>query len=142
MAKNRDVGAIAECGGAQAPVSIRLDRARFVVEVDNVPVQTTRLEFDLLDYLVQNADRVVSKPELFEFVIRSAPIADSGLIRVHVAHLRRKLGSASRALRTVRGRGLMWDRLRLAAAPAPRPAKSEVLRTTRRRQKLEPSDDW
>jgi DNA-binding response OmpR family regulator len=115
--KNPDAAAVpVGKDDVEAAVSIRMDRVRFVVQVNDLLVETTRLEFDLLDYLVQNADRVVSSQELFEFVIRSTPISGSGLIRVHVAHLRRKLGGASRALRTVRGRGLIWDKGAVSSA--------------------------
>jgi DNA-binding response OmpR family regulator len=88
---------------------VRVDRDAFSVFVNDAAVLTTRLEFDLLAYLVANAGRVISPKELFEMVIGTAYSPESALLRVHVAHLRRKLGAAALALRTVRGRGLVWD---------------------------------
>lgn len=95
--------------GGKGPRAVRVDRMRFSVFVDDAAIPTTRLEFDLLAYLVRHADRVVSSKELFEAVIGAVYAPRSGLLRVHVAHLRRKLGNAAVALRTVRGRGLLWD---------------------------------
>jgi DNA-binding response OmpR family regulator len=68
----------------------------------------TRLEFDILAYLMEHADRVVSHEELVREVIGGVYHRESSLIRVHVAHLRRKLGPSATALETVRGRGLRF----------------------------------
>jgi two-component system response regulator CpxR len=69
----------------------------------------TRLEFDLLDLLVQSAGRVVPYRELVERVLGCVFVPESTALRVHVAHLRRKLGGAAGAIVTVRGRGLCFD---------------------------------
>lgn len=72
-------------------------------------VPLTRLEFDLLDSLVQNAGKVVPYRELVERVLGSVFVPESTALRVHVAHLRRKLRDAAGAIVTVRGRGLLFD---------------------------------
>jgi DNA-binding winged helix-turn-helix (wHTH) protein len=87
---------------------IYLDLGRFTVQVNGKTVNLTRLEFDLLAYLMQHAHRVVSKDELVCQVIHGVYSAESSLIRVHISHLRRKLGMID-AIETVRGRGLRFS---------------------------------
>jgi DNA-binding response OmpR family regulator len=83
-----------------------LDLACFQAFANERLLGLTRLEFDLLAYLVLEAPRVVSYEELFHNVIRSARADGTSLIRVHVTHLRGKLKELREALETVRGRGL------------------------------------
>jgi two-component system, OmpR family, response regulator len=113
---NVDAEAVGRADGAKLPPAVRVDRDTFSVFVNDAAVVTTRLEFDLLWYLFANAGRVISPQELFERVIGTAYVPESALLRVHVTHLRRKLGAAALALRTVRGRGLVWDSHALMSA--------------------------
>lgn len=88
--------------------SITLDLDRYTAHVDGQAVDLTRIEFDLLEFLMRRPNRVVSQTELLQHVFdRHANAHHGSLVRVHVAHLRRKLGTASSAIRTVRGRGLV-----------------------------------
>jgi DNA-binding response OmpR family regulator len=112
-------------GEAKFLAQVRVDHETFSVFVNDAAIVTTRLEFDLLAYLVTNAGRVISAKELFEMVIGTAYVPESALLRVHVAHLRRKLGAAALALRTVRGRGLVWDSHALASASLDGASSSE-----------------
>ncbi len=57
------------------------------VTVGGAPVKLTSLEFRLLAYLIQNADRVVTKRELFDNVWRDKFTGD-GTLNVHVRKLR------------------------------------------------------
>ncbi len=47
--------------------------------------------------------------DLAEGVLRSHFIPESTALRVHLAHVRRKLGRAGASIVTVRGRGLLFD---------------------------------
>src|SRR3954463_14211128 len=78
-----------------------LDRGRFRLLVDDRLVPLTRVEFDLLAHLAQNRHRVVTYEELFAEVIRAAHQPGASLLRVHLTHLRRKLGRLGRAIETV-----------------------------------------
>lgn len=57
------------------------------VFVDGSPVRLTTLEFKLLSYLVKNANRVISKQELFEEVWEDKFTGD-GTLNVHIRKLR------------------------------------------------------
>jgi two-component system OmpR family response regulator len=87
-----------------------VDLRGFAVFAGGLPLALTRLEFDLLVYLMRNADRVVCHEELVQQVIQGIYRKESSLIRVHVAHLRRKLGTAGTSVVTVRGRGFLFQK--------------------------------
>jgi two-component system, OmpR family, response regulator len=85
--------------------TLRLDlRARRVVgEGREVPL--TAREFALLTYLIRRAGRVVSKAEILAGVWDDAFEGDPNVVEVYVARLRRKLGTGSARIETVRGMG-------------------------------------
>jgi DNA-binding response OmpR family regulator len=75
------------------------------VEVDSATVRLTRREFELLRYLVQNKNRVVSRDRLLERVWGYDRSVETRSVDVHVGRLRSKLGDASRQIETVIGLG-------------------------------------
>jgi two-component system, OmpR family, response regulator len=85
--------------------TLRLDlRARRAVD-DGGEVRLTAREFALLAYLVRRAGRVVSKAEILAGVWDDAFKGDLNVVEVYVARLRRKLGTGSARIETVRGMG-------------------------------------
>ena len=60
----------------------------------NEPVALTRTEMALLQYLVRNATRVVTYESLAN-VLQIAKDGDNRLIKVHIQHLRSKLGDSA-----------------------------------------------
>jgi DNA-binding response OmpR family regulator len=94
--------------------SVLLDLNLFTANISGQPTHLTRLEFELLHYLVRNENRIISQQELVEQVLGASYQAESSLIRVHVSALRKKLRQASVAIQTRRGRGYRFDRQRLA----------------------------
>lgn len=84
------------------PVTMR--RAAREVHVDGREVELTQREFDLLDFLVRHAGRVVTRDQLLESVWGFAAPGETRTVEVHVAQLRKKLGHPS-LIRTVRGLG-------------------------------------
>jgi len=82
---------------------ISLDPATREVRQAGVPVALTAREFLLLEYLIRNSDRVVSKTELLDHVWEEPDRVAPNAVEVYVGYLRRKLGAER--LRTVRGAG-------------------------------------
>jgi DNA-binding response OmpR family regulator len=74
------------------------------VHVDGRRVALTQREFDLLDYLVHRAGRVVTRDELLESVWGFVSPGETRTVEVHVAQLRKKLGTPD-LIETVRGLG-------------------------------------
>jgi DNA-binding response OmpR family regulator len=75
------------------------------ISVDGAPVQLTRREFELLRYLIQNRNRVVSRDRLLEQVWGYERSIDTRSVDVHVGRLRGKLGAAAAQIETVVGLG-------------------------------------
>jgi two-component system, OmpR family, alkaline phosphatase synthesis response regulator PhoP len=75
------------------------------VEVNRETIRLTRREFELLRYLVQNKNRVVSRDRLLERVWGYDRSVETRSVDVHVGRLRSKLGDASRQIETVIGLG-------------------------------------
>ena len=75
------------------------------VEVNRETIRLTRREFELLRYLVQNKNRVVSRDRLLERVWGYDRSVETRSVDVHVGRLRSKLRDASRQIETVIGLG-------------------------------------
>jgi DNA-binding response OmpR family regulator len=75
------------------------------VHVDGVPVRLTRREFELLRFLVENRNRVISRDRLLERVWGYERVIETRSVDVHVGRLRGKLGPAGRQIETIVGLG-------------------------------------
>jgi DNA-binding response OmpR family regulator len=75
------------------------------IAVDGAPVRLTRREFELLQYLVQNKNRVVSRDRLLERVWGYERLVETRSVDVHVGRLRNKLRTAGQQIETVVGLG-------------------------------------
>jgi len=84
---------------------LHADFEAVAVAVDGAPVQLTRREFELLRYLVQNRNRVVSRDRLLERVWGYERLVATRSVDVHVGRLRSKLRAAGRQIETVVGLG-------------------------------------
>ncbi|MGH9140803.1 MAG: response regulator transcription factor [Vicinamibacterales bacterium] len=75
------------------------------IAVDGAAVRLTRREFELLQYLVQNKNRVVSRDRLLERVWGYERLVETRSVDVHVGRLRSKLRTAGHQIETVVGLG-------------------------------------
>jgi DNA-binding response OmpR family regulator len=75
------------------------------IAVDEVPVRLTRREFELLKFLVENRNRVLSRDRLLERVWGYDRFVETRSVDVHVGRLRAKLGAAGQQIETVVGLG-------------------------------------
>ncbi len=73
--------------------------------VDSKAVRLTRREFELLRFLVDNRNRVISRDRLLERVWGYERLVETRSVDVHVGRLRAKLGTAGRQIETVVGLG-------------------------------------
>jgi len=86
----RSSGAPARAISTFGEIAVDLDRRR--VSRAEVNVELTRLEFDLLAFLLRNPNRVVSREDLLQSVWdSSAEWQDPATVTVHVRRLRQKL---------------------------------------------------
>jgi DNA-binding response OmpR family regulator len=75
------------------------------VMVNGAQIRLTRREFELLKYLVENRNRVLSRDRLLERVWGYERVVETRSVDVHVGRLRGKLGIAGRQIETVVGLG-------------------------------------
>jgi two-component system response regulator RegX3 len=87
---------------------LRMDVQRHQVSVDGVEIALPLKEFDLLEYLLRHASRVLTRGQLIDRVWGSDYVGDTKTLDVHVKRLRAKIEpdpAAPRHLITVRGLG-------------------------------------
>lgn len=82
-----------------------LDRARHEVRVGDQRVDLTVTEFRILDALLTARGRVLTRDQLIDSVIGRGAAITSRAMDVHIASLRKKLGTAADYVHTVRGVG-------------------------------------
>ena len=88
-----------------------LDTARKEARVGGATIELTAFEYRVLEYLVLNAARVVSKTELTDHLYEQDFDRDSNVIEVFIGRLRRKLDPEGKLnpIRTVRGQGYRFS---------------------------------
>jgi DNA-binding response OmpR family regulator len=92
-------------GGSYRDAHLFADFDAVAVAVDGASVRLTRREFELLQYLVQNKNRVISRDRLLERVWGYDRLIETRSVDVHVGRLRSKLRTAGRQIETVVGLG-------------------------------------
>ena len=75
------------------------------IAVDGNPIRLTRREYELLKFLVENRNRVLSRDRLLERVWGYDRFIETRSVDVHVGRLRAKLGPAGNQIETVVGLG-------------------------------------
>ncbi len=92
---------------------LRLDTVSRKVTKDGEPIDLTQKEFLILEFLLYNKNRVVSRFSLAEHVWGDAfdPFTMSNFIDVHIKNLRRKIGDTGddKIIQTVRSVGYMIE---------------------------------
>lgn len=84
---------------------LAIDFEAVSVRVAGAPVRLTKREFELLRFLVENRNRVLSRDRLLERVWGLDRQVETRSVDVHVGRLRGKLGSAGCQIETVIGMG-------------------------------------
>jgi two-component system copper resistance phosphate regulon response regulator CusR len=85
---------------------LELDRLTHQVRSSGKRIELTAKEYGLLEYLMANADRVLSRTMILDHVWDQGFQGATNIVDVYVRHLRDKIGDAEQKLiRTVRGVG-------------------------------------
>jgi two-component system, OmpR family, response regulator RegX3 len=91
---------------------VRMDVDRHVVSVDSESVAMPLKEFELLEFLLRNSGRVLTRGQLIDRIWGSDYVGDTKTLDVHVKRLRAKIEpapSTPRYLLTVRGLGYKFE---------------------------------
>ena len=84
---------------------LRADFDAVAISIDNEPIRLTRREFELLKFLIENRNRVLSRDRLLERVWGYDRNVETRSVDVHVGRLRAKLGPAGPQIETIIGLG-------------------------------------
>jgi len=84
---------------------ISLDASRYEARVDGHAIELTTTEFRILHALLSSHGRLLSRNQLIDVAIGPDVAVVDRTIDVHIAALRKKLGSAAGWIKTVRGVG-------------------------------------
>jgi two-component system, OmpR family, response regulator PhoP len=86
---------------------LAIDFSAQAVRLNGEPLELTTFEYRLLEYLVRERARVVTKSELSDYLYPHGEDRDSNVLEVLIGRLRRKLdpGGELAPIETVRGRG-------------------------------------
>jgi DNA-binding response OmpR family regulator len=101
----RKSGAAAPPARVYQGAHLAADFDAVAIAVDAQPVRLTRREFELLRFMVENRNRVISRERLLERVWGYEHYIETRSVDVHVGRLRAKLGAAGSQIETVVGLG-------------------------------------
>lgn len=85
--------------------NIQLSQTGRMVTVDSLSISLTFKEFELLHYLLANADIVLTRDKLMDTVWGYDFEGESRTLDMHIKSLRKKLGDAGEHIKTVRNVG-------------------------------------
>jgi two-component system OmpR family response regulator len=86
---------------------LSIDRDRHMVTVDNSPIELSPTEFRLLEYLLENQGRVMSREQILDAVWGIDFDSSTTVVETFISYLRRKLGpSGPNYIKTIRGVGI------------------------------------
>ncbi len=109
-------GEIQDAGGDESTLEVgpvRMDTDRHVITVNGEQVAIPLKEFELLEFLMRNAGRVLTRVQLIDRVWGSDYVGDTKTLDVHIKRLRAKIEkdpANPEHIQTVRGMGYKMER--------------------------------
>ena len=80
-----------------------------VVTQKNKPIPLTLKEFMVLEYLLRNTNKVITRDELYSHAWDFADSSFSNTVDVHIKNLRRKIHDNGKLIQTIRGIGYKME---------------------------------
>lgn len=93
---------ILSCGG------LTMEKDTGVVKKNGQTIELTKTEYLILELLLQNKDRILTKQQIFEYAWAGEYVADDNTIMVHISNLRAKIEDnpkEPKLLKTIKGLG-------------------------------------
>ena len=112
LRRNSDLGDSEPAGGTLTVGPVRLDTERHVVAINGGTVQFPLKEFELLEFLMRNCDRVLTRTQIIDRVWGSDYVGDTKTLDVHIKRLRAKIEvdpANPVYIQTVRGLGYKME---------------------------------
>ncbi len=110
--RRTDIAALGEAPLLYEKGPVRIDFATYEVAVSGKPVKLTLKEFELLRFLVQNPNRVLSRDQLLDRVWGGETFVTPRTVDVHIRRLRKAIENDDRKptwILTLRGVGYKFD---------------------------------
>lgn len=89
--------------------TLKIDLTAYIVYVDDIQIDLTPKEYELLVYLCQNAGRAVTREKLLSKVWGYDYFGDDRTLDTHIKSLRKKIGEYSDNITTIRRVGYRFD---------------------------------
>ena len=108
-----EISDFAEDGSAIEVGPVRMDTDRHVISVNGEQISLPLKEFELLEFLMRNAGRVLTRGQLIDRVWGSDYVGDTKTLDVHIKRLRAKIEkdpANPEYIQTVRGMGYKMER--------------------------------
>ena len=88
-----------------------IDRHKHQVSNQNKEIPLRKKEFELLEFMARNKNRVINRLTILEYVWNYRANTDTNTLEVHIAGLRRKLRkyNAHKLIKTVHGLGYILN---------------------------------
>ena len=88
---------------------IVIDKAAHLVKIDDVPIDLSVKEFELLTYFVENQKMALSREKILNNVWDYDYFGDARTVDTHVKKLRSKLGEKGNYIKTIWGMGYKFE---------------------------------
>ena len=111
LRRNGGDGAVIDSGVITVH-GIRMDIDRHQVSINGIPTSLPLKEFELLEFLMRNAGRVLTRMQLIDRVWGSDYVGDTKTLDVHIKRLRAKIEddpANPKVIQTVRGLGYKME---------------------------------
>ena len=89
------------------PSSLKIDREKFLIEIDGKQLILPKKEFELLELLASRPGKVFNREQILSIVWGNDTIVGERTIDVHIRKLREKLGDS--VIRTIKGVGYTFS---------------------------------
>ena len=112
LRRNTDAATVSKTPGIIEVGSVRMDVDRHIVEVHGEKVSMPLKEFELLELLLENANRVLTRGQIIDRVWGSNYFGDTKTLDVHIKRIRSKIEDDPARpvhLLTVRGLGYKFE---------------------------------
>jgi len=96
-----------EAGNIIQTKGLTIDKDRYIVISNGIEFTLVRKEFELLQFLASNPDKVVTREEIFEHVWGADVVVGDRTIDVHIRRIREKL--AIHSIKTIKGVGYKFE---------------------------------
>jgi DNA-binding response OmpR family regulator len=88
---------------------ISINTSSRIVTLKNKPISLTLKEFMVLEYLMRNRNKVITRDDLYSHAWDFADSSFSNTVDVHIKNLRKKINDNAKIIQTIRGVGYKME---------------------------------